>query len=103
MSDRTLSIELLGKTYPIKCSEGQEAELQAAAAYLNAQFKQLGGNNRSGKVAETLLLITALNLSHELIQVKDKLDQQVNQQAPRLQRLIEKLDAFLSQHDEILV
>lgn len=103
MTDQTVPIQLLGKTYPIKCSPTQEQELRAAADYLNGQFNKLAGNSPSSKTSDVLLLITALNISHELIQVKNKLDQQVNQHAPQLQRLIEKLDVFLSHQSEILV
>lgn len=103
MSEQTVSVTLLGKTYPIKCGADNKAELLAAADYLNAQFNKLAGNATSTKANEALLLITALNLAHELMQTKNKLDQQVNQQAPRLQRLIEKLETFLSHQNEILV
>lgn len=69
---KAVSITLLDKQYSFRCPKGQEQELKQAAHALEdklAQTKQnslLQGN-------EDILLVTALNMCHELTMLQQKL------------------------------
>lgn len=60
-------ITLLGKPYRVRCPDGQEQELQRAAAQLNKLLQQT--QSKSGLSArEDIIMMAALNLCHEQLQ-----------------------------------
>lgn len=88
------SIEILGKFYSIKCMESELESLQRAAAYLNAQMKEVQESGKAINV-ERIALITALNLANQLLQgdkQKTGLMDKVNQKITMMQ---EKLDSAI--------
>lgn len=98
MTDKTVSIniEILGKFYPVRCTEAELPSLQQAAEYLN---KKMFAVQESGKAInlERIAIITALNIAHELLQSdghKLGLMDIVNQ---RIHSLQDKLDKALHQ------
>lgn len=85
------TIEILGKYYPIRCSESELASLQQAAAFLNQKMTEV---QESGKVInlERIAIITALNISHQFLQLdqqKSSLTDKINQRITQLQNKIE--------------
>lgn len=69
MQPQCLEIEIAGKNLKISCPEGQESALLKSAQELTASIEQAKEANPSGKIEHQLLLI-ALNLTNELINLK---------------------------------
>jgi cell division protein ZapA len=95
-SVNTITIELLGKPYPIKCPESELESLLKAAEYLNKKMSEV---QASGKVInlERIAIITALNMAYELLQAghqKEGIMQKINQ---RILKLQSKLDEAINQ------
>ena len=88
-----LSIAVLGKEYQVACPEEEQQGLLAAAAHLDKQMRQIRDH---GKVIglERIAIMTALNLSYELLQQKQQL-QHANDDSTQLARLQEKIDNAL--------
>ncbi|MEH6575590.1 MAG: cell division protein ZapA [Amphritea sp.] len=86
-----ITVQLLDKEYVIACPQDTEAELLAAAEYLNKKMTEI---KTAGKTIglESIAIMAALNLSYELQQARENSDQQVTQ---RLQQLGDKIEHAL--------
>ncbi len=98
MSTRGLStaqIYLLGKEYQISCTEEQLPELKLAARHLDQKMRKI---RDTGKVIglERIAIMTALNLSHELLAEKTTDETELADQEARLELLNKKLHSALS-------
>ena len=92
----TTTIEILGKVYPVRCSEAEVSSLQLAAQMLNKKMSEV---QESGKAInlERIAIITALNLANQLLQndnQKSVVMQSINQ---RLLQLQNKVDSALKE------
>ncbi|BBB31392.1 cell division protein ZapA [Neptunomonas japonica] len=86
-----VAIKIMDKEYLIGCPEGSEAELFVSADYLDKKMREI---RDAGKVLglERVAVMTALNLSHELLQ--NKAQQQENLEE-RIMKLSKKIDSSL--------
>lgn len=65
----TLSVSLLGREFKVVCNESEQAELEAAVAYVEAQMR---GIRDAGKVTavDRVAVMAALNIAHELLRTR---------------------------------
>ncbi|EKD54541.1 MAG: hypothetical protein ACD_60C00072G0010 [uncultured bacterium] len=82
------AVEILGKTYLVKCSVAEVDALQRAAEYLERKIRTLQESNTVINV-DKILIITALNVTHQLLE-KENHVQDVNQRLQALQNKIER-------------
>ncbi len=68
-----ISLILLGKEYQIKCQQENIAELRACAQYLETKLCDTQNSNKILNI-EKLVVITALNLAHELLSTNQRLE-----------------------------
>lgn len=63
-------VEILGKEYRIACGENEREELLVAAEFLDERMREV---RTSGRIVgqERIAVMTALNITHELIQSRD--------------------------------
>lgn len=100
--NNTCQVKILNKTYEIKCPDGEEANLLLAAMRLNDQmslskmkFKQLDNFQ--------MLMLAALELSHELIISKNEQDKQRLQVTQFISSLETKINKAVGGDWEALV
>lgn len=93
MTDKivTTTIEILGKQYPVRCSETEVNSLQMAAKLLNQKMSEV---QESGKAInlERIAIITALNMANQLLQTdnqKSSVMQKINQRLTSMQSKLE--------------
>lgn len=93
MTDKivTTTIEILGKQYPVRCSEAEVNSLQMAAKLLNQKMSEV---QESGKAInlERIAIITALNMANQLLQTdnqKSSVMQKINQRLTSMQSKLE--------------
>jgi cell division protein ZapA len=97
MSGETVgtAVEIMGKTYQIKCLESEINSLQRAAQYLEEKMRMM---RESGILSlDRVAIITALNIVHQLLmaeQQKNSHFQSINQ---RLHDLQTKIDQAITQ------
>ena len=60
----TLDVALLGREYKVACTEGEEAELREAVAFLDRRMRDIREGGKSGSV-ERIAVMAALNLAHD--------------------------------------
>lgn len=69
MSDPTvLDISLLGREYRVSCQAEEREALLKAASYVDERMRDIKAKTQSG--GEKLAVMTALNIAHELLQMK---------------------------------
>lgn len=93
-----VAIRIMDKEYLIGCPEGAEAELFNSADYLDKKMREI---RDAGKVLglERVAVMTALNLSHELLKSKALQQEELEE---RIQKLSEKIDSSLATSEKTL-
>lgn len=66
MSQNTLTINVAKKSLKIACPIGEESALLAAAHDLSTRYKDTDSKSQLNSSTEQTMLITALNLAHDL-------------------------------------
>tara|TARA_R110000868_G_scaffold108769_6_gene296643 strand:+ start:1421 stop:1750 length:330 start_codon:yes stop_codon:yes gene_type:complete len=87
----TTTIEILGKPYPVRCSESEVTSLQKAADLLNQKMKEVQDSGKAINL-ERIAIVTALNMANQLLQTdnqKSSVMQKINQRLMQLQEKVE--------------
>jgi cell division protein ZapA len=97
MTDKQVStiIEILGKSYPIRCLEPELNLLQQAAAFLNQKMSEVQDSGKAINL-ERIAIITALNIAHQFLQIDEQKSNFVNKISERLTQLQNRLDIVIS-------
>ncbi|HLB42949.1 MAG TPA: cell division protein ZapA [Gammaproteobacteria bacterium] len=96
MADKTVNttIEILGKTYSIRCLESELKSLQQAAVLLSQKMAEVQNSGKAINL-ERIAIITALNITHQFLledqqksTVMDKIKQHIVLLQDKLDRAI---------------
>ncbi|MEP5230711.1 cell division protein ZapA [Alcanivorax sp.] len=88
-NENSLVIHLLDKEYRVACPAGEQDNLLAAARYLDEQMREVRDANVIG--LERIAIMTALNMSHELLRARQSVAQDSEGEA-RVQALLGRLE-----------
>ena|SRR3990167_9481148 len=92
--DDKVTINILEKTFQIKCPEEKINDLRHAAEYLNKEMRKM---RHSGVVGmERLAIISALNICHSLLAAEHQRDQYVHNTTSRIRELEARIDKSLA-------
>jgi len=94
-SDAPVSVSILDREFLIGCTPDEKAGLIAAASYLDAKMREIRNNARSAGV-DRIAVMAALNIAHELMQLRAHNDSDNGALAQHLQMLRAKLDGVLA-------
>jgi cell division protein ZapA len=91
---KNVTLHILDKDYVVACPDSEQNDLLASAQYLNEKIQEV---KEKGKIsgAERLLVMTALNIVHELLQHKNAKSRYTSFSSGDLQRLEHKLQTAL--------
>ncbi len=94
---KSLTVTLLDKEFRIQCTADEETQLRASAEYLNQKMLEI---RNSGKLIglDKIALMAAMNLSHELLKTKSKLDENSERLDKRLAVLQDKVKNAVSRN-----
>lgn len=97
-----ISVKILDRNYQIKCPPDQTHELQESASYVNEQMKKI---QRTTNINSTdrVAIVTALNISHELLQLKKQKNNYIDIMNQRIQELQRRIENFLASTEEVTV
>ena len=90
-----VSIRLLDREYTVGVEPGERDSLMAAARVLDAKMREIRGGNRMAAV-DRVAVLAALNLAHELQQLRDdnaSRDRELVRALDGLQRRLDGLGA----------
>ena len=91
-----VTISILGKELMVACPDGERESLSAAARYLDLRMREI---QDSGKVigAERCAVMAALNLTNELLQLRQQTSGVPSEFNARLQALHGRIEAVLQE------
>jgi len=92
---KTLTVSILDREYRVACPPGQEKQLTNAANTLNDKMREIRDNGRVFGI-ERIAVMAALNLTHELLEVKPSSDHDRTAVA----RLAAKIDDVMPLQDK---
>jgi cell division protein ZapA len=95
MSEAPVSVSILDREFLIGCTPEEKPGLVAAASYLDAKMREIRNNARAAGV-DRIAVMAALNIAHELIQLRQHNDSDSGALAQHLQMLRAKLDGVLA-------
>ncbi|MBC8211152.1 MAG: cell division protein ZapA [Gammaproteobacteria bacterium] len=95
-----INISILDKEYKIACPAGEQTALLASAEYLDTKMREV---RASGSIigSERIAVITALNITHELLNSTQQKDSLHGALPPRLKNLELKISAALQKARQI--
>lgn len=74
MANRMVKIKLLGKEHTINCPEGQADKLHMVVEELEKRISDTQKSKSMLQSNENILIMTALNMAHDLIDLQAQLD-----------------------------
>jgi len=88
-----VNVRILDREYTIGVEAGERDGLMAAANLLDARMREIRGNNRMAAV-DRVAVLAALNLAHELLQLRQDAERRDQALARTLGELNRKLDGL---------
>lgn len=95
----TTAVNILDKEYRISCPHDQKESLRSAARYLSEKMRDI---RTVGKVIgiERIAVMAALNISYELMQIRDSAESEKTDTKECIDQLLGKLDEALTSVEE---
>ena len=93
MSD-PIEVRILDREYLVACQPQEREGLVAAANLVDSRMREIRGGNKMAGV-DRIAVLTALNLAHELMQLKQGSGDEERELALSLRDLHRKLDTLL--------
>ncbi len=96
---KTLDVTIMGRSYKVACVDDEREGLLAAVSHLDEKMNEI---KTSGKVAsaERIAVMAALNIAHELLQIRESKSSGDSFDNDGLKRRMNSMQALL---DEVLV
>jgi cell division protein ZapA len=94
-SDTPVAVSILDREFLIGCTPEERPGLIAAAAYLDGKMREIRNGSRAAGV-DRIAVMAALNIAHELMQIKQRGETDAGVLAQHLQMLRAKLDGMLA-------
>lgn len=94
-----LDIKLLGREYRVACKPEEKEGLLAAVAYLDGKMRDLAAKTSSA--GERLAVMTALNISHEFLQLQRVGGFDIPTLKRRIENINGRLDTALAEQESL--
>jgi cell division protein ZapA len=89
------TVEVLGKTYQLKCPEDEVDSLRKAAEFLEQRMQEIRDRAHVLSV-DRIAVFAALNMAHELLTVQEEKDSYAKNMTDRLHDLQNKIENFFA-------
>jgi cell division protein ZapA len=93
-SNEPVSVHILEREYTIGVEPGERSSLMAAAKLLDSKMREVRGSNKMAAV-DRVAVLAALNMAHELQQLRDENSARERELSRTLGDLHRKLDGAL--------
>jgi cell division protein ZapA len=94
VSSEPISVDILGREYQFACEPGEHKALKEAAIYLDERMRAIKGAGRL-MALERIAVMTALNLSDELLKLQKNEKHRQKHVDSRIRMLVDELDDAL--------
>lgn len=97
---KTVDVTIMGREFTVACTDDERAGLMDAVSYLN---KKMNDIRDAGKVVgvERIAIMTALNLSHELLNAKSG-DIDIGDYKRRISLMQNQIDEAIASQNKLL-
>jgi cell division protein ZapA len=103
MTDRPqarVSVRILEKEYQVACLPEERSELLDSAEYLNSKMREIrDGGNIIG--LDRIAVMAALNLAHELLKIRSRVDGVQNDVGHRVRQMRERVETALTKGQQL--
>jgi len=89
----------MGRSYRVACPPGEREALETAVAYLDGKLKEIAIRTRAS--GERLAVMAALNIAHELIELRAAPAPDAEALRSRIGALTGRVEAALAQQDPL--
>jgi cell division protein ZapA len=89
-----VGVRILDREYTVGCEPGEKDGLMAAARLLDAKMREIRGGNRVAAL-DRVAVLAALNLAHELQQLREDSERRDRSLAAAVDDLQRKVDGLL--------
>jgi len=100
--ENIIAIKIMDRVYKIKCRPEEAHELEEAARYVDDQMRKARQNSNVNST-DRVAVITALNISHEMMILKKQKNNYISGMENRLQNLQNKIQNYLAAEEEVAV
>ena len=99
-AQKTVEVNLLGRTYRVACSDAEREALMQAVAYIDTKMNEI---RKAGKVigAERIAVMAALNVAHELLTVRLGTGFDLGQAKRRISLIESQIDAAIAKQEKL--
>lgn len=95
MSDNhIIEVEILNRSYKVKCPPSQIQELKLAAQYVDQQMRKIRQASSTSS-PDRVAVVCALNICYELMELKQQKNQYIDVMNQRIQALQERIEQSL--------
>jgi cell division protein ZapA len=96
MNDRMVrvSVRILEKEYQVACLPEERSELLDSAEFLNAKMREIRDNGNIVGL-DRIAVMAALNLSHELLKLRNRDIEEHNETGRKVRQLRERVESAL--------
>lgn len=93
---KTLDVSILGRSYKVACADEEREGLLAAVAYVDGKMSEI---KSGGKVtgSERIAVMAALNIAHEMLQIRSAKTSAGGVDTEGLKRRIESMQSLLEE------
>ncbi len=96
----SVSVQILDKRYHFRCQPQQQEALTKAALLLDANMRKLRDAQPNAN-AESMTINAALNICHELLELKQQQEQTTANANKKIKLLCQKISEDLTQREQI--
>ena len=96
----SLDVTIMGREYRVACKPAERQELLDAVAYLDKQMREIRDASKQNN-AERVAVMTALNVTHELLKVRISGNVDLGGLKRRIQTMQSTIDAALAEQDKL--
>jgi len=95
MSQHTVTVNIANRKLKIACPVGKESALISAANEVSERIKQAGLKNKATNTPEQTMLMTALNLSNELLIMREQMERERQETQSKIELLQSTIEQAL--------
>lgn len=98
MNNKPLNLNIMGREFYVTCPDEEREEIQLAAAYLDRKIQEI---KAEGKIIDSdrIAIIAALNITHELLMLRNGTGFDMNEFRRRIILLKNKVDEVISEKE----
>ena len=95
-----MDVTIMGREYRVVCKPDERQELLDAVAYVDRQMREIRDNSKQNN-AERVAVMTALNVTHELLKVRVSGSVDLGGLKRRIQTMQSTIDATLAEQEKL--